>query len=229
MKNNKKIADTFLIGAILAVVGGYLDAYTYLCRGNVFANAQTGNIVLFGIKLSHGDFQGAKYYVVPIIAFIIGILVAETVKHKFIDVSWIHWRQITVVIEIITLFFVAFLPLGKMNVVANVLVSFACSLQVESFRKLKGNPYATTMCTGNLRSATEQMFLFIRSKDKYALMISLQYYGIIAFFIMGACIGTVLTKIWEEKAVLFSCLGLMFVWLIIHVNKTFLAVSPKIE
>ncbi|MEF9840560.1 MAG: DUF1275 family protein, partial [Lachnospiraceae bacterium] len=40
-----RISETFLIGAILAMVGGFLDAYTYLCRGGVFANAQTGNLV----------------------------------------------------------------------------------------------------------------------------------------------------------------------------------------
>ena len=41
-----QMSDSFRIGAILAAVGGFLDAYTYLARGQVFANAQTGNIVL---------------------------------------------------------------------------------------------------------------------------------------------------------------------------------------
>ena len=40
------IHETFRVAALLAVVGGFLDAYTYILRGGVFANAQTGNIVL---------------------------------------------------------------------------------------------------------------------------------------------------------------------------------------
>lgn len=35
-------------GLLLAGVGGFLDAYTFVGYGGVFANAQTGNIVLFG-------------------------------------------------------------------------------------------------------------------------------------------------------------------------------------
>lgn len=52
-----QMSDSFRIGAILAAVGGFLDAYTYLARGQVFANAQTGNIVLLGVHLSEGDFK----------------------------------------------------------------------------------------------------------------------------------------------------------------------------
>ena len=42
-----QMSETVLIGSLLALAGGFLDAYTYICRGGVFANAQTGNIVLF--------------------------------------------------------------------------------------------------------------------------------------------------------------------------------------
>src|SRR5580658_6145873 len=37
-------------GLLLAGVGGFLDAYTFVGRGGVFANAQTGNIVLLGVR-----------------------------------------------------------------------------------------------------------------------------------------------------------------------------------
>ena len=39
-------SESFAAAALLALSGGLLDACTYLCRGGVFANAQTGNIVL---------------------------------------------------------------------------------------------------------------------------------------------------------------------------------------
>ena len=44
--------ETFRVAAVLALVGGFLDIYTYLLRGGVFANAQTGNIVLLAANLS---------------------------------------------------------------------------------------------------------------------------------------------------------------------------------
>ena len=39
------MSESFLIAALLSVSGGLQDAYTYVARGKVFANAQTGNIV----------------------------------------------------------------------------------------------------------------------------------------------------------------------------------------
>ena len=38
-----QMSETFLIAGILSVSGGLQDAYTYMYRGKVFANAQTGN------------------------------------------------------------------------------------------------------------------------------------------------------------------------------------------
>ena len=48
----RKASESYLVGLILAAVGGYLDVYTYISRGGVFANAQTGNIVLLAINLA---------------------------------------------------------------------------------------------------------------------------------------------------------------------------------
>ena len=41
-------------GLCLAAVGGFLEAYTYTLKGGVFANAQTGNLVLFALRLTPG-------------------------------------------------------------------------------------------------------------------------------------------------------------------------------
>lgn len=57
MKQTKQMSETHLLAILLAVVGGFLDAYTYICRGHVFANAQTGNIVLLGLHLTNQDWK----------------------------------------------------------------------------------------------------------------------------------------------------------------------------
>ena len=56
-KKNKtrQMSETFLMGTLLALTGGFLDAYTYMSRGGVFANAQTGNIVLLGLNMASGQ------------------------------------------------------------------------------------------------------------------------------------------------------------------------------
>ena len=39
-------SESLAVGFLLALTGGLLDAYSYLNRGEVFATAETGNIVL---------------------------------------------------------------------------------------------------------------------------------------------------------------------------------------
>ena len=74
------IHETFRVAALLAVVGGFLDAYTYILRGGVFANAQTGNIVLLGVHMADKDYRQALYYVVPIIAFSLGVVLTKNIS-----------------------------------------------------------------------------------------------------------------------------------------------------
>lgn len=235
LKDEKKqMSETFLLGTILAVVGGFLDAYTYLCREHVFANAQTGNIVLLGAKMAEGNWSGALYYLIPITSFLLGIAIAELIKNKYKNNKKIHWRQIIIAFEILVLIVVAFIPQGNANtsanlhaimhpnllsylhtnMIANVLVSFVCSLQVQSFRKMNGKAYATTMCTGNLRSAMEGLCNYRLTKSRIVLISSLQYFGIVLFFIIGAALGAVLTDIFNIKSILFACIGLVIVFIL---------------
>ena len=91
---------------------------------------------------------------------------------------------------------------------ANVLLSLACAMQVESFRKIRGVPCATTMCIGNLRGGTEHLFLYLRTGDPEARRKSLHYYGIILIFAVGASLGAAATlalgtgAIWLAAALL---------------------------
>lgn len=41
-----QISESIRLGALLAISGGMMDAYSYIMRGHVFANAQTGNMLL---------------------------------------------------------------------------------------------------------------------------------------------------------------------------------------
>ena len=50
-KHHGQMSDSMLTAFFIILSGGLQDAYTYCCRGKVFANAQTGNIVLLSTHL----------------------------------------------------------------------------------------------------------------------------------------------------------------------------------
>lgn len=213
-------SDSYRVGILLAAAGGFLDAYTFLCRGHVFANAQTGNMVLLGVSLARGDLGGAGYYLLPIAAFFAGILLAELVKESMRESRFIHWRQVIIAAEVLFLLCVAFTPSGEFyDMCANAAVSFICSLQVEAFRKVHGRAYATTMCTGNLRSATENLYKYRSTGDSEKLRSSVEYFGIILFFIIGAAAGALITAAFSTKAALVPAAALAAVFVLMFREK----------
>lgn len=64
---------------------------------------------------------------------------------------------------------------ATMNLVVTASISFTCAIQVESFRKINGNAMATTMCTGNLRTATEMLSVYRKGNDRNVLVKSIRY------------------------------------------------------
>lgn len=205
-------SEALRVGLVLAVTGGYLDAYTYLCRGHVFANAETGNMVLLGVNLAAGQWAAALKYLPPILAFFAGVLMAEWMRTRGKSAATkgrLHWRQRVLLAELAVLLAAAFAPLGGgWDMAVNIGVSFICALQVESFRRVHGQAYATTMCTGNLRSGTELLYHFLQKRDRRALRQSLRYYAVILAFIAGAACSALLAPPLGRWSVLVACGGL---------------------
>ena len=195
-----QMSDSFLMSAFIILSGGLQDAYTYCCRDKVFANAQTGNIVLMSTHLFAGDWAGVFRYFVPLISF-----VAECVHRRYKCMEKVHWRQLIILAEIVLLFFVGFLP-QEVNTFANALVSFVCAMQVQTFRKVNGYAFASTMCIGNMRSGMDSLCSWVLNRNPAALKKSLYYWGIILLFALGAGLGSLALDLCGAKAIWFSCL-----------------------
>lgn len=218
MKKSQQVSESFQLAILLTLSGGFMDAYSYLCRDHVFANAQTGNILLFGINLSIGNFIFALRYLFPIISFAFGISVAEIIRHRFKNGKHFHWRQLTVLAEAIILLVVAFIP-QNLNLLANSLTSFACGAQVESFRKINGSGIATTMCIGNLRSATQSLCDYSFTKNEKSKKNGFLYFSIIGIFVVGSVIGNFCVSMWQEKAIIVSTVLLLAAFSLMLINK----------
>ena len=213
--SHRQMSESFLTAAFLSISGGLQDAYTYLFRGKVFANAQTGNIVLLSACVVDRNWYQAAHYLIPLLFFALGIAAAEWVRLKYQRIERLHWRQLVVLSEIILLFAVGFFPV-RLNLFANALVSFSCAMQVQTFRKVNGYAFASTMCIGNLRSGTTALPMYFEEHKPEQLRQFLYYFGIIFFFAIGAGVGGVMslhfgiTTIWGSSAMLLVSFLLMF-------------------
>lgn len=203
-------SESFRLSALLSFSGGLQDAYTYNVRGNVFANAQTGNVVLMSQNFMMGKWNNGIHYMLPLVSFAAGVFITEQIEYRYKNSRGVHWRQIVLLIEILLLGLVGFMP-ADFNIMANMLVSFTCAMQVQAFRKVHGYGYASTMCIGNLRSGTESLSRFLRSRDRASLNKALHFFGIILVFAVGAGVGGVLSHVFFARTIWISMLLLIVV------------------
>lgn len=224
-----QISEALGLGAVLALGGGFMDAYSYIGRGKVFANAQTGNLLLLGVHLTEGNFDQILRYLTPVLCFIIGVLLA-CICNSIGNRRYFHWRQLVLLIEIICFVGVAFIP-ESYNILANSIISLACGMQVEAFKKIWSHPVATTMCIGNMRTGTESLYQYFVKKDKNLLVRGFVCFFIILCFIIGAVIGNFVLKYLKLWSILV-CAGILLIALIImffehHDNEVKMANNEK--
>lgn len=213
-----QMSESMLTAVFIILSGGLQDSYTYLCRGKVFANAQTGNIVLLSAYLFDGEWSHCTRYLVPVLAFMLGIFVAECVHRHYKYMERVHWRQLIILSEIVLLFAVGFLP-QTINTFANAVVSFVCAMQVQTFRKVRGHAYASTMCIGNMRSGTEALCAYFHTHEPEALRNALTYFGVIGLFALGAGLGALLTGASAVRGIWVSCALLTVSFLVMFIHE----------
>ncbi len=205
---------------VLSVCGGYLDAYTYFVRGGVFANAQTGNIIKLGIQAVNGSFETCVRYLVPVIAFILGVILSMAIDRWMLKRNINMIRRTVLLVEAMVLIAVGLLPAKEeYNLIANTMVSFVCAMQMETFTKFENQVIATTVSTGNLRKAAEFVFKAAADHNKEDMKIAFMYIKIIALFVFGVVSGTYASDLLGIRSVWIAA-GLLFIGIVIITRKT---------
>ena len=217
-KTGLQMSSSLPVMILLNLSGGTQDACSYFLRDHVFANAQTGNIVLMGCYLISEDLRNSIRYFLPVAFFALGVLMACLIHSRFRHTGKIHWRHLVLTLEIILLFIVGFIP-GQLNWLANGLTSFACAMQVQSFRTVRGSAYASTMCIGNLRSGMESLCAYGKTKDKKILRKSGNYFGIIFLFAVGAALGGHMIGYIGARTIWISCIILLISFLCMFIKE----------
>ncbi|WP_288695042.1 YoaK family protein [uncultured Brachyspira sp.] len=208
--------ETIYIASIFSIIGGFVDSYTYITRDSVFAYAQTGNIIFFAMNIARRDFFEAMHYLISIFVFIIGIWFALYVKKILNRKKLMELEYLVILINSIILFVVGLLPRGMFDTVVISFIAFMSAILMITFNRVEGLAYVTNMCTGNLRSASENFFKFLFNKDKTGLKNGLIYLSILSCFMCGAFLGSLFTNIlgsrsiWIASGLLLIVESLMF-------------------
>jgi len=192
---------TLGISAMLALAGGFLDGFTYVGHGHVFANAMTGNVVLLGINCFSGSWRAALHHVPPILAFLVGVCVSQAMQ--------LHSRRRSVsapypavlVLEISVLLVLSLQSAKTADILFTTGVAFASAVQVQTFREVDGHNYTSTFTTGNLRTLAEAAFAwFFEGHSQVAARVVKDFSVICTAFLVGAAAGGYATQTFGNRA-----------------------------
>ena len=199
------------IFALLMVVGGYLGAFTYVLRGGVFCNAQTGNLVLLGIALGEKNWSRALYLILPISAYFLGALVSEAIAGPIRKRHLIRWDTLFIMIEMVTIIILGLIPENAPYQITQVTVNFICSMQYNTFRQAQGIPMATTFCTNHLRQLAIALAKYGKHRDHAQLVRLLSHLLMLAVFVAGVAVSTILCHIFRGRAAFFALVPLAII------------------
>lgn len=195
--------EALVVAVFLALLGGFLDSYTYLLKGGVFANAQTGNLVLMAVELAKAQWWPAGRYLLPILFYALGILGADLVKRL---PGWTQHRRGIVLVLIGDAVLIGILGVTSPWIpfeFTTCAISLFAAVQVAVFNKVEGAAVATTMITGNLRSAMEALTACFLKRDAPSRRRLYNYLSVIGAFAVGAAVGAWLVTLFRDAALFF--------------------------
>ena len=208
----------------LTAVAGFFGAFTYLLRGNVFCNAQTGNVVLMGMALGSGQWRHALYYLIPISAYIGGAFLSEILPTPVKRHLPMRWETMLIAIEIAAVLFLGLLPESAPVQISQVTINFIASMQYTTFRQSEGVSMATTFATNHIRQigvGLAHELRRLRTGNTAHRKKLLTHFEILLFFFAGTVVGTVACNTISGSAILLTLipLGIIFARLL-HADLT---------
>lgn len=185
---------------LLTAAGGFLDAYTYVSRDGVFANAQTGNVIFLSVDAAGGHWRDALAHLWPILAFIVGVALANLLKSDRVEQAIAHPIRWAIVAQVLVLVAVGFVPHSVNNAVVTIPIAFVAAIQIGLFRTVGSLAYITIATTGNLMRFTESLYAGTVDRNSESRRTAGIYAAIISCFALGAVVGALATKAFEGQA-----------------------------
>jgi uncharacterized membrane protein YoaK (UPF0700 family) len=199
---------TLWFAVLLTLCNGFLDAHTYLARGQVFANVQTANVIFSAIDLADRRPAAALAHVWPLLAFVAGMLVASHIRSG--RAARVVSRPLlwTMAVQSGALVVIGFVPAPVPHSYVTVPISFLAAVQIGLFRRIGDLAYMPVATTGNLMRFMEAAYDGFVDRKPGQRRASGVYGALIASFATGALIGAVATNAWGVHAVWVPAGGL---------------------
>lgn len=163
------------LALFLTFCAGYVDAYTFIVRGNTLVAGQTGNVVFLSVELIKNNVSDVRDKVLTLLAFMMGVFLLTVYKEKLRIVK----KPILSLIPLAILsIIIAFVPQTVDNIYLVPPLAFCMGLVTTAF-----GDYFRTKHTPFLREG----FIFV---------------SLLSSFVLGVVFSAYLTIFYHEKTIL---------------------------
>lgn len=209
-KKEYRIFEGLRIATCFTFISGYLNAFSFVTLEGRFAGVQSGNLISLAYFIARGEFVKASGFLIPISFFILGQFFTYLAKEYFLKRKWPwHFGSSLIMLALVLLSFL--LGLFSLSFVTMASLAFLASIQVETFRRLRGAPYANVMMTGNVKNAAYLWFKGWIEKDRELQQIGCNISMTIIGFIVGVILSTMLSFSLGKYALLGLVVPILYV------------------
>ncbi|MGT2907602.1 YoaK family protein [Streptococcus dentiloxodontae] len=193
------------VAILLTFISGFIDAYTFITQGGRFASMQTGNLLYMMIKFADGHFKEAFSFLIPIIFFILGQSFYYFFR-KWVILKNFRWHKLsTYALFVLLLIIAIFSPLLP-SIFTIAGLAFFASIQLSTFKRVRGYAYTNTMMTGNIKNASYLLLKGNVEKNEQIKKQALYIIAAIIAFMIGVLLATIMCHYLIENSLYFLLL-----------------------
>ena len=187
------------LALFLTFCAGYVDAYTFIVRGNTLVAGQTGNVVFLSVGIVQRNLADAEIKILTLLSFMLGVFLLTIYKEKLRIVKKPIFSLIP--LAILSLI-IGFVPLTVDNIFIVPPLAFCMGLVTTAFGEVSGIAYNNAFMTGNIKRTMLAFGDYIRTKHRPFLREGIIFVTLLASFVLGAVVSAYLTIFYEEKTIL---------------------------
>lgn len=187
------------LALFLTFCAGYVDAYTFIVRGNTLVAGQTGNVVFLSVGLIQHNVSDASAKVMTLLSFMMGVLLLTVYKEKLRIVK----KPILSLIPLAVLsLIIGFVPLSVDNIYLVPPLAFCMGLVTTAFGEVSGIAYNNAFMTGNIKRTMLAFGDYFRTKHTPFLREGFIFVSLLSSFVFGVVFSAYLTIYYQEKTIL---------------------------
>jgi uncharacterized membrane protein YoaK (UPF0700 family) len=207
------------VNALLAAAGGFLDGFTYVGHGRVFANGMTANVLLLSASVFMRSWRETARFVPPLTAYMAAVWAAQAIQLHSARRALATPHQAVLLLEAGVLLILGLLPATSADLLFTSSIAFVAGVQTQTFREVHGRNYSSTFTTGNLRTLGEAAFHWVfQGRKRESALVVRDFSVIVTAFVAGALAGAGTTKAFGNGALWFAVILLVLAGLRVGVG-----------